>query len=250
MTGTSTAAVAPAASGDLARLLAAISDSATSAAAGRRLRLRLGLSFRGAALGRIDRLRVSVDDIDVGGLALTRVAVDARQVRLVPGWPPRLRTGLIRIRAETDQAALDSWARSAALPVRLRLRADGVALRAGLGGLRLAEVRATVAIQNRRLTVTPERSEVLGVGIAAPRVPVPLPFPPLPRGTRATGIEVGDRCATVALEVPGLDEPVHADRFRTVLDLLARSRGSGTAHGESGHRAASSGSARGRGGVP
>jgi hypothetical protein len=231
MTGASTPAVAPAAGGDLVRLLAAISDSATSAAAGRRIRLRVGLSFRGAALGRIDRLRVSVEDVDVGGLALTRVAVDARQVRLVPGWPPRLRTGRIRIRAETDQAALDSWARRAALPVRLRLRADGVALRAGLGGLRLAEVRATVAIQDRRLIVTPERSEVLGVGIAAPRVPVPLPFPPLPQGTRATGIEVGDRCASVALEVPGLDEPVDADRCRAVLGLIARSRGSGTTHG-------------------
>lgn len=231
MTGASTPAVAPAAGGDLVRLLAAISDSATSAATGRRIRLRVGLSFRGAALGRIDRLRVSVEDVDVGGLALTRVAVDARQVRLVPGWPPRLRTGRIRIRAETDQAALDSWARRAALPVRLRLRADGVALRAGLGGLRLAEVRATVAIQDRRLIVTPERSEVLGVGIAAPRVPVPLPFPPLPQGTRATGIEVGDRCASVALEVPGLDEPVDADRCRAVLGLIARSRGSGTTHG-------------------
>lgn len=231
MTGTSTPAVAPAAGGDLVRLLAAISDSATSAAAGRRVRLRVGLSFQGAALGRIDRLRVSVEDVDVGGLALTRVAVDARQVRLVPGWPPRLRTGLIRIRAQTDQAALDSWARRAALPVRLRLRADGVALRAGLGGLRLAEVRATVAIQDRRLIVTPERSEVLGVGIAAPRVPVPLPFPPLPQGTRATGIEVGDRCASVALEVPGLDEPVDADRCRAVLGLIARSRGPGTTHG-------------------
>lgn len=231
MTGTSTPAVAPAAGGDLVRLLAAISDSATSAAAGRRVRLRVGLSFRGAALGRIARLRVSVEDVDVGGLALTRVAVDARQVRLVPGWPPRLRTGRIRIRAQTDQAALDSWARRAALPVRLRLRADGVALRAGLGGLRLAEVRATVAIQDRRLIVTPERSEVLGVGIAAPRVPVPLPFPPLPQGTRATGIEVGDRCASVALEVPGLDEPIDADRCRAVLGLFARSRGSGTTHG-------------------
>lgn len=249
MTGTSTPTVAPAASGDLARLLVAVSDAATSAAAGRRLRLRLGLSLRGVALGRIDRLHISVDDIDVGGLALTRVAVDARQVRLVPGWPSRLRTGLIRIRAETDQAALDSWARRAALPVRLRLRADGVALRAGLGGLRLAEVRATVAILDRRLIVTPERSEVLGVGIAAPRLPVPLPFPPLPRGTRATRIEVGDRCASVALEVPSLDEPVHADRFRAALGLFARSRGSGTTHRGSEHTAASSGSARGEGGV-
>ncbi len=225
MTGTSIPSISTVRSrsaDDLSRLLAAVSDSATSAVAGRRLRLRLGLSFPGAALGRIDRLRISVDDIDVSGLVLTRVAVDARRVRLVPGRAPRLRTGLIRIRAETDQAALDSWARSAALPVRLRLRADGVALRAGLGGLRLAEVRATVAIQDRLLVVTPERSEVLGVGIAAPRVQVPLPVPRLPRGTRPMGIEVGDRCVSVELEVPRLDEPVDADGFRTVLGLLAR----------------------------
>lgn len=195
MTGTSTSVVPPRASGDLARLLAAISDSATSTVAGRRLHLRLGLSFREVAVGRIDRLRVTVDDVDLGGLVLTRVAIDARRVRLVPGWPPRLRTGLVRIRAETDQAALDSWARGAALPVRLRLRADGLAVRAGLGGLRLVEVRATVAVHDRLLMVTPQRTEVLGMGVAAPRVRVPLPLPPLPRGTRATNLEVSDRRA-------------------------------------------------------
>lgn len=252
MTGTSIPSpspVRPRATGDRSRLLAAISDSATSAAAGRRLHLRLRLSLRKAAVGRIDRLRVTVDDVDLGGLALTRVAIDARRVTIAPGWPPRLRTGLVRVRADTDQAALDAWARDAALPVRLRLRGDGLAVRAGLRGLRLAEVRATVAVEDRLLVVTPQRGEVLGVGVTAPRVRVPLPLPPLPRGTRATSIEVRDRHASVALEVPRLDEPVHADQFAALLRLIGRSRGSGTTHRKSEHRAASSGSDRRQGSV-
>src|SRR3546814_2762015 len=94
---------------------------------------------------------------------LTRVAIDARRVTITPGWPPRLRTGMVLIRAETSQAALDAWVRGAALPLRLRLRADGLAVRAGLRGIRLAEVRATDAIHDRLLVVTPHRGEVLGV---------------------------------------------------------------------------------------
>lgn len=207
---------------DLSRSLAAVSDFATSAAAGRRLRLRLGLSLTEAVAGRIGRLRVTVHDVDVAGLTLTRVVIDARGVTIRPGWPPRLRTGLVRIHAETDQAAIDAWARRAALPVRLRLRADGLAVRAGLRGLRLAEVRATVAVRDRLLVITPHRGEVLGVGASAPRVGVPLPLPPLPRGTRATSVDVGDRRASVELEVPRLDEPVRADGVTTVLRLLGR----------------------------
>jgi hypothetical protein len=208
----------------LSRSLAAVSDYATSAAAGRRLHLRLGLSLREAAVGRIDRVRLTAHDVDVGGLTLTRVAIDARRVTINPGWPPRLRTGMVRIRAEIDQAALDAWVRGAALPVRLRLRTDGLAVRAGLRGIRLVEVRATLAVHDRLLMITPHRGEVLGVGVSAPRVGVPLPLPPLPRGTRATSVEVGDRRASVGLEVPSLDEPVQADGVATVLRLLGRPR--------------------------
>src|SRR3546814_3590419 len=70
---------------------------------------------------------------------------------------------MVLIRAETSQAALDAWVRGAALPLRLRLRADGLAVRAGLRGIRLAEVRATDAIHDRLLVVTPHRGAVLGV---------------------------------------------------------------------------------------
>lgn len=227
MTGTSIpprSPVRPRATDGLSRTLAAVSDHATSAAAGRRLHLRLGLSLREGAVGRIDRLRVTAHDVDVSGLTLTRVTIDARRVTINPGWPPRLRTGMVLIRAETDQAALDAWVRGAAIPLRLRLRADGLAVRAGLRGIRLAEVRAAVAIRDRLLVVTPQRGEVLGVGVSAPRVGVPLPLPRLPRGTRATSVEVGDRHASVALEVPSLDEPLQADGVATVLRLLGRSR--------------------------
>lgn len=227
MTGTSIPSrsqVRQRATDGLSRTVAAFSDYATSAAAGRRLHLRLALSLREGAVGRIDRLRVTAHDVDVSGLTLARVDIDARRVTITPGWPPRLRTGMVLIRAETDQAALDAWVRGAALPLRLRLRADGLAVRAGLRGIRLAEVRATVAIRDRLLVVTPHRGEVLGVGVSAPRVGVPLPLPRLPRGTRATSVEVGDRRASVALEVPSLDEPLQADGVATVLRLLGRPR--------------------------
>lgn len=227
MTGTSIPSrsqVRQRATDGLSRTVAAFSDYATSAAAGRRLHLRLALSLREGAVGRIDRLRVTAHDVDVSGLTLARVDIDARRVTITPGWPPRLRTGMVLIRAETDQAALDAWVRGAALPLRLRLRADGLAVRAGLRGIRLAEVRATVAIRDRLLVVTPHRGEVLGVGVSAPRVGVPLPLPRLPPGTRATSVEVGDRRASVALEVPSLDEPLQADGVATVLRLLGRPR--------------------------
>lgn len=227
MTGTSIRPGSPfrhRATDGLSRSLAAVSDYATSAAAGRRLHLRLGLSLREGAAGRIDRLLVTAHDVDVSGLTLTRVAIDARRVTITPGWPPRLRTGMVLIRAETSQAALDAWVRGAALPLRLRLRADGLAVRAGLRGIRLAEVRATDAIHDRLLVVTPHRGEVLGVGVSAPRVGIPLPLPRLPRGTRATSVEVGEGHASVALEVPSLDEPLQADGVATVLRLLGRPR--------------------------
>lgn len=226
MTTTSASAARPATAGDLARWFGAACDAATSAAAGRPVRVRIGLSPGVAVTGRISRLRATVVDVDLGGLVVARLTLDARDARLVPTWPPRLRTGPVRIRAEVQQGALDTWTRRAGVPVRLRLRADGLAVRAGLAGIRLADVRAAVEINRGLLMVTPLRGEVLGIGLAAPPVRVPLPIPVLPRGTRLVGLDVCDGRGTFELEVPSLDEPIDGDRIRQARRL--RSLGSAT----------------------
>lgn len=209
---------------DLVRALGAVSDSATSAVAGRPLRVRVALSPAHVVAGRVTQLGLTIDDIELGGLAIARLTVRARGARLVPTWPPRLRTGPVRIRAEIDQGALDAWLRRAKLPLRLRLGADDLTARTGLGGLRLAEVRAGIQVERSRLVVTPLRGDVLGLGLRAPPVRVPLPLPPLPRSCRVTGFEVRDGRATVELELPGIDEPLDGDRLGRARNLLAPRR--------------------------
>lgn len=216
MTSTSAPAPLRPTAGDLARWLGAASDAVASAAAGRPVRLRIGLSPGAVCSGRIGRLRATVDDVDLGGLVVARLAIDARDARLVPAWPPRLRTGPVRIRADVHQGALDTWTRRTALPVRLRLRADGLAVRTGIAGVRLADVRAAVEIDRGLLMVRPLRGEVLGLGLAAPPVRVPLPIPVLPRGARLVALHVTEGRGTFDLEVRSLDERIDVDRIRQV----------------------------------
>jgi len=216
---TSTSAPLRPTAGDLARWLGAASDAAASAAAGRPVGLRIGLSPGGVCSGQIGRIRATVDDVDFGGLMVARLAIDARDARLVPAWPPRLRTGPVRIRADVHQGALDTWTRSAELPVRLRLRADGLAVRTGLAGVRLAEVRAAVEIDRGLPVVTPSRGEVLGIGLPAPAVRFRLPIPALPRSTRLVALDVGEGRGTVELEVPSLDEPIDGELIRLAWRL-------------------------------
>lgn len=236
MTSTWVPAPWPAAA-DISRWLGAASDAAGSAAAGRPVRLRVGLSLGDVRSGRIGRIRASIEDTELGGLVVARLAIDARDGRLVPGWPPRLRTGPVRIRVEVHQPALDTWIRAAALPIRLRLRSGGLAVRTGLAGVRLAEVRAAVEIDRGRLVVTPSRGEVLGIGLPTPPVRVPLPIPALPRSTRLVALHVGEGRGTFDLEVPSLEEPIDGELIRQAWRLRslgsAASRESGSDHGSS-----------------
>ncbi len=199
-------------------------DVATSTLAGRPLRVRVALSPAQVVAGRITRLRVTLDDIELGGLAIARLTVQAREVRLVPAWPPRLRTGVVRIRAEIVQGSLDAWLRRANLPGRLRLDAGGLTVRTGLGGIRLAQVRAGVEIERSRLIVTPLRGDVLGIGLTVPPVRVPLPLPPLPRGSRLIRFEVIQGRAAVELELPELEEQLDGHRLEQARSLLAPPR--------------------------
>lgn len=233
---TSTWAPAPwPAAADISRWLGAAFDAAGSAAAGRPVQLRVDLSPGDVRAGRIGRVRATIEDAELGGLVVARLAVDARDGRLVPGWPPRMRTGPVRIRIEVHQPALDAWIRAAALPIRLRLRSGGLAVRTGLAGVRLAEVRAAVEIDRGRLVVTPSHGEVLGIGLLTPPIRVPLPIPALPRSTRLVALDVEEGRGTFELEVASLEEPIDGELIRQVWRLRslgsATSRESGSDHG-------------------
>lgn len=202
------------------RLLTAVLDAAASAVAGRRARVRVSLSAGGLVGGRTDRVAISIDDLTVAGLDLASLAVTAHRMRLVPGLPPRLRAGPVEVRATVLQDALDRWLLGGALPVRLALRSSGLRARAGLAGVRLAEVQAGVEIDQGRLVVTPQRAQVLGVGVGTPALRLPLPLPPLPRSTRIEELVVGEARATVSLRVDEVDEALSLSELARVRRLL------------------------------
>lgn len=213
--------MASTAADDALRLLAGVGDTALSALAGRPARLRVALSAGSALGGRVERLSLRFDGIEVSGLVLAHLAIDARQVTVVPGWPPRLRAGPVLLDATVAQDALDRWLRRAGVPLRLRLRADGLATRVGMGGIRFAEVRAGVEVDRGRLVVTPRGAEVFRLGLGTPAVRVPLPLPPLPRGTQLVELSLTDGEARIGVRIPLVDEPVDVERVRLLGRLLA-----------------------------
>ena len=208
------------AAGAPGRWLAMLSDAVTSAAAGRRARLRVGLSIGGLVGLRADRVVLAVDDVTFGGLDLASVRIRAEGARVVPGIPPHVRAGPVRVRVAVEQPALDRWLLAGALPVRITLRASGLRARAGVGGLRLAEAEAGIEIEEGRLVVTPQRARVLGVGVGAPLLRIPLPLPPLPRAARIERLTVTEGCATIDLRLPRIDEPLTPGQVTRLSSLL------------------------------
>jgi hypothetical protein len=200
----------------------AIADAAISAAIGFPTSVRIGLSRRGVLGGRADRLTMRVRHLEVAGLAIERVHADARGVAVVPGWPPRLRTGPIDVVVTITQAALDRWLLADSLPFRLRLRADGLKVRTGAGGIRLAELHAAIVVDGSRVVVVAERADVLGITIPAPPVRLPLPLPTLPLGTTLTSLVVREGSLRLGLRVPRLDEPITPDLARHLTAATMR----------------------------
>jgi hypothetical protein len=185
-----------------------IADAAVSAAVGLPTTVRLGLSPRGILGGRADRVTLRLRDLEVAGLALEVVHLDAQRALIAPGWPPRLRTGPVEIAVTVTQASLDDWLLADTVPFRLRLREGGLVVRTGAAGIRLAELHAGIAVEDGRVIVVAERADFLGVTIPAPAVRIPLPLPPLPGGTVPTSLVVGDGSVTIGMRVPRLDEPL------------------------------------------
>lgn len=202
------------------RLLAGITDSAASAAVGRRARLRVAVSVRGLLRARSDRLVVTIGDLHLAGLDLASVRVVARGAMIVPGWPPRVRAASLEVQATITQAALDRWLLADALPVRLRLRDGGLSLRTGAGGLRLAEVSADLVVDDGRLVVVPGRAQVLGVAVPSLAMRIPLPLPPLPRASRLSSLVILDAAAVVGVRMDDLDEPITPEAARALVGLV------------------------------
>ncbi|HVT77827.1 MAG TPA: hypothetical protein VHD87_12415 [Acidimicrobiales bacterium] len=189
----------------LARLSAQFADAAATAIVGSPSRVRLRVSPAGVARGQLDVVRVVLGGVVVAGLTIDRVDVRARRVRLVPGLPPVARAADVEVGATVGQGAVDAWTRSAALPVRLRFRPDGVAARAGIARVRLAEVVIDLAVEGRRLRLVPRRAEMLGVTMRNPSTDllrVVLPLPPLPAGAQLLRLTPEDGSAQVWFSAP------------------------------------------------
>lgn len=215
----------------LGLLAAQLADSAVTSIVGSPSRVRVRVSPAGVARGQIDGVRVAVGGVTVAGLAIDRVDVRARGVRLVPGLPPFVRAGDVQVGATVEQSDVDAWARSAALPVRFRFRRDGVAARAGIARVRLAEVVIDLVIDGRSLRLVPLRAEMLGVAVRNPSTDllrVVLPLPPLPAGVRLLRLTPQEGSAQVWFSVPlnqKLTPHALADaskRLRGVLSVSGR----------------------------
>jgi hypothetical protein len=215
----------------LARLSARVADAAVTAVTGSPTRLRLRASPAGVARGELDAVRILMSGVAVAGLTIDRVDVRARGVRFVPGLPPWVRAADVEVGATIEQGDIDAWTRSAALPVRLRFRPDGVAARAGIARVRLAEVVIDLAIDGRRLRLVPRRAEMLGVSMRNPSTEllrVVLPLPPLPAGVELLRLTPEDGTAQVWFRAP-LNQPLTpkalsdlSKRLRSVVSVSGR----------------------------
>jgi hypothetical protein len=206
----------------LASFLALVDDTA-SRIVDHPIRPRVKLSAQGLLRGEVDVVKVEVPAVLAAGLVLDRVVVRAQRVRVVPGLPPRLRAGPVGLRAYVSQANVDRWTRTARLPMRLELTAEGVQLTTGLRGIRMSETLADLEVAGRFLRLSPKRVTI--VGLSAPMARFfrgYLPLPPLPRGARITELRPSDGELEVTFQLDEIDEPLTpeiARRLRTLTRL-------------------------------
>ncbi|MEY2570515.1 MAG: hypothetical protein QOE63_865 [Acidimicrobiaceae bacterium] len=190
-------------------LLIALLDGTVSAFTRRPTRVRVKPTPLGLATGRLDVLSVEVRELATRGLIVDRLVVHAEDLRIEPGFPPRLKAGPIGFKATVVQDAIDRWTRTAHLPVRLALTPQGLLATAGVRGIKLSELEVTLAVSGPFLQLKPVRASMLGL-------PTPilgflrgyLPLPPLPLGAHLARVEPGDGELTVWFDVDDVDEPL------------------------------------------
>ncbi|MEX2293294.1 MAG: LmeA family phospholipid-binding protein [Acidimicrobiales bacterium] len=195
--------------------LFALVDDAASRILDHPVRPRVKMTPAGMLKGELDVVKVDVPAVLAAGLVLDRLVVRAEHVRLAPGIPPRLKAGPVTMRAYVSQANVDRWTRSARLPIRLSLTADGVMLTTGLRGIRMSETLADLEVSGRFLRLAPKRMTIVGLPTTLVRFfKGYLPLPPLPKGARITDVQPGDGELAVTFALEHLDEALTPDIAR------------------------------------
>ena len=192
-----------------ADLLIGLLDGTLSRVARRPVKVRAKVSPVAAMLGSIDVVVFELGELEMAGLEVERIVVHVENVRIQPGFPPRLRTGEIGFKATVGQEAIDHWTKRTHLPVRMLLTEEGIIVKTGVRGFSIGEVATEVAVTGHFLTLRPKRASI--VGLPTPVVGILrgfLPLPPLPRGARLSKVdhEAGKVTAWFALD--DIDQPL------------------------------------------
>src|SRR5689334_13948003 len=117
-----------------ADLLIGLLDGTLSRVARRPVKVRAKVSPVAAMLGSIDVIVFELGDLEAAGLEVERIVVHAENVRIQPGFPPRLRTGEIGFKTTVAQDAVDKWTHRTHLPVRLELTEEGIIVKTSVRG--------------------------------------------------------------------------------------------------------------------
>jgi hypothetical protein len=198
----------------------ALVDDAASRVIDHPIRPRIKMTPQGLLRGELDVVKVEVPAVLAAGLVLDRIALRAEHVRIAPGLPPRLQAGPVGLRAYVSQENVDRWTRTAHLPMRLELTADGVLLTTGVRGIKMSETLADLEVSGPFLRLAPTRMTI--VGLPAPLARFfrgYLPLPPLPKGARITEVRPGDGELAVTFALDHLDEPLTPDIARRLRSL-------------------------------
>lgn len=192
-----------------ADLLIGLLDGTLSRVARRPVKVRAKTSPVSALLGTIDVIVFELGELEMAGLEVDRIVVHVENVRIQPGFPPRLRTGEIGFKATVAQDAIDRWTQRTHLPVRMLLTEEGIIVKTSVRGFSISEVATEVAVTGHFLTLRPMRASI--VGLPAPVVGVLrgfLPLPPLPRGARLTQVEHEEGTVTAWFALDDIDQPL------------------------------------------
>jgi hypothetical protein len=192
-----------------ADLLIGLLDGTLSRVARRPVKVRAKVSPVAAMLGSIDVIVFELGELEMAGLEVERIVVHVENVRVQPGFPPRLRTGEIGFKATVAQEAIDRWTQRTHLPVRMLLTEEGVIVKTSVRGFSIGEVATQVAVTGHFLTLRPKRASI--VGLPAPVVGMLrgfLPLPPLPRGARLSKVEHEEGSVTAWFELDDIDQPL------------------------------------------
>jgi hypothetical protein len=189
------------------------------------VKLRVKANPMGVLQGRFDVVVAELSSIPVAGLVVDRLVFHGDDVRIQPGLPARFKIASLGAKAVIGQADVDRWTKAARLPFRLHLCADGVLMRAGVGGVKVGEMLTTVAVEGSLVTLRPVRAEMFGR--QAPLVTLLrgyLPLPPLPAGVKLVRVDHDDGEMAAFFDLGAVDEPITpgvARRLRSRL-LLGR----------------------------